>query len=375
MKTAIISRSEFRSALAIAAKAVERKSTIPVLANVLLRGTSEGLEIVGTDLDVKISAKIPGTFDEGFAATLPAHKLLELEKKALASESIAIDAPEAEGPAALDFEGLRVSMQSLPVADFPDEGIVGEIKSEFEILTADLLDAIDRTEFAISTEETCYYLNGIFMHVAAGELRFVATDGHRLARYAMPVPDGAGSAPGVIIPRATVSILKGLAKSKGAPETVRVKINTTKALFTFGNVDVLTKLVDGTFPDYSRVIPSESAASKRAIFDVAEMTKAVSAVSAISSERGRAVKLSFTLSACKFSVSNPDTGTAEMTVSCDSIEADGFEIGFNARYVLDILAKFEGDSARFSFNDAGAPALIRDPGCGRALFVVMPMRV
>jgi DNA polymerase III subunit beta len=373
--TAILSRSEFRSALAIATKAIERRNTIPILSNVLLRATSGGLEIVGTDLDVTISATIPGaTYDEGFAATLPAHALQDIEKKALASESMAIDAPEHDGDsAALDFEGLRVSMQSLAVADFPEQKIEGKINAEFDLSSADLAEALDRVQFAISTEETRYYLNGVYMHALGEELRFVTTDGHRLARVAIDLPEGAAAMPGIIVPRATVKILHGLAKAKNAPDRVRIKINSVKALFTFGNVDVLSKLVDGTFPDYSRVIPAMN--DKRAKFNKAELVKAISGVSAISSERGRAVKFSMEDGRAVLSVDNPDMGRAEMVLAFDSVDSWALDIGFNARYVLDVLGQIDADAVCFAFNEAGSPTLISEPGNGRVLFVLMPMRV
>lgn len=373
--TAILSRSEFRSALAIATKAIERRNTIPILSNVLLRATSGGLEIVGTDLDVTISATIPGaTYDEGFAATLPAHALQDIEKKALASESMAIDAPEHDGDSAsLDFEGLRVSMQSLAVTDFPEQKIEGKINAEFELSSADLSEALDRVQFAISTEETRYYLNGVYMHALGEELRFVTTDGHRLARVAIDLPEGAAAMPGIIVPRATVKILHSLAKAKNAPDRVRIKVNSTKVLFTFGNVDVLTKIIDGTFPDYSRVIPSMN--DKRATFNKAELIKAVSGVSAISSERGRAVKFEMNNGRAALIVINPDMGRAEMVVPFEARDEWSLDIGFNARYVLDILAQVDSETVQIEFSESGSPALISETGNGRALFVLMPMRV
>lgn len=413
--TAILSRPALRGALATVAKVVERRNTVPILSNVRLRAVGDGLDIIGTDLDLEVTARIPGAVDSGFDTTLPAHTLLDIEKKALASDSVAIDAPillpvpeapsgeafegealdawneeykritahneAADGPASLDFEGLRVSMQALPASDFPTLGIEAPFKGNFVLNSGDLLRAIERTRFAISTEETRYYLNGIYMHVAIIEgvrsLVFVATDGHRLAKYRLSAPVGANEEmPGVIIPRKTVELLRGMLKGKGAPETVSVLVNTKKARFIVGNVTVVTKLIDGTFPDYCRVIPTGN--DKRARFNVAALARAVEGVSVISSERGRAVKFSMKNGACTLSVTNPDAGTARMTVPyVDRASEPGWalDIGYNAQYVLAMCAAMSGEEMDIHFADPGSPALFLDPDDSAALYVQMPMRV
>jgi len=415
MKTAILPRSEFRAAISTADLVVERRNTIPILSNVLLRAApdGDGLDVIGTDLDIYVTARVPGAVDPDFSVTMPARALRDLEKKASKSAEFAIDMPDvlpvprlapdhsdadldafnaecervkahnalSDGMARLDFGGFAARMQTLPQEDFPESKISGPVV-DFVMPASALRNALERVSFAISTEETRYYLNGVYMHVPGapdGEpstLRFVTTDGHKLARHEIACPAGAGAMQGVIIPRKTVAVLCKLLKAKGAPECVDVRVNSTKAVFTIGNVSVLTKLIDGTFPDYQRVIPSGN--DKRVTFGRNELAGTIEAVSTISSERGRAVKLSIIDGACTLSVSNPDAGTSRATIACDTFDVGiGLDIGFNAKYLLDILARCDGERVTFMFADAGSPTLIRSAGDDGAstLFVCMPMRV
>jgi len=406
--SAILPRAEVRAALAVAKKVVERRNSIPVLSNVLLQANADGaVEMLATDLDIEVAIRINGaSADENFGVTLPAHTFQDIEKKARATEALAIDAPDVpEVPAVLgeqdeseraahkeakaaadaatnqaatlDFEGLRVSMQHISRHDFPRLEWSGATHAEFDFPAADLLEMIQKTEFAISTEETRYYLNGIYLHAVQGfdgftYLASVATDGHRLAKC-IRLCGAAKGMPGVIVPRKTVALLRDLLKAKGAPESVRIKINTTKALFTIGNVAVMTKLVDGTFPDYNRVIPSGN--EKRARFDRDAMSEAIASVTCISSERGRAVRLAFSDDArgVRLSVINPDVGTANLycPVEYDYLP---LEVGFNAVYMRDILAKC-GDDVTLHLSDSGSPARITSSGDSGTEFVLMPMRV
>jgi len=233
---------------------------------------------------------------------------------------------------------------------------------------------IDRTQFAISTEETRYYLNGIFLHTieSAGalKLRAVATDGHRLARADVEAPSGSEGMPGIIIPRKTVGELQKLVDN---PELiVTVEVSDAKIRLTIGEIVMTSKLIDGTFPDYQRVIPQAN--DKEMRVDCQSFAQAVDRVSTISSERGRAVKLALNEGHLTLTVNNPDSGSAteEVAVGYDN---DPMEIGFNAKYLLDITAQLSGDDAIFLLADAGSPTLVRDTAGDDALYVLMPMRV
>jgi DNA polymerase-3 subunit beta len=266
----------------------------------------------------------------------------------------------------------RFALQTLPDSDFPDLA-AGEMTHHFTVLAADLKRLIDRTQFAISTEETRYYLNGIFLHSAGPQssfLRAVATDGHRLAQFDLPAPDGVAGMPGIIVPRKTVGELQRLIEE---PEgEIRIELSQTKIRFTVDHVVLTSKLIDGTFPDYARVIPLGN--DKRLAVDKADFAAAVDRVSTISSERGRAVKLGLSSGKLLLSVTNPDSGSAteELEVEYDS---EPLDIGFNSRYLLDIAAQIQGDRAVLRLADPGSPTLIENGDSKDALYVLMPMRV
>jgi DNA polymerase-3 subunit beta len=267
----------------------------------------------------------------------------------------------------------RFSLQTLPESDFPDLA-AGEMTHKFSLPAKDLKRLIDKTQFAISTEETRYYLNGIYLHVAgaakAHKLRAVATDGHRLAQAELDAPKGADGMPGIIVPRRTVGEVQRLIEDLDTE--VMIELSQTKIRFTIGDVVLTSKLIDGTFPDYGRVIPAGN--DKTLMVDKPEFAAAVDRVSTVSSERGRAVKLALSPGKLVLTVTNPDSGSAteELEVEYDS---DPLDIGFNSRYLLDITAQIEGDVALLKLADPGSPTLIQEKDSANALYVLMPMRV
>jgi DNA polymerase-3 subunit beta len=244
----------------------------------------------------------------------------------------------------------------------------------FKLAAADLKRLIEKTQFAISTEETRYYLNGIYLHTATSgkkpTLRAVATDGHRLAQFELPLPAGAEGMPGVIIPRKTVAEIQRLIED--AEAEIGIELSPSKIRFTIGNAVLTSKLIDGTFPDYARVIPLGN--DKQLSVDKKEFEAAVDRVSTVSSERGRAVKLSLSSGKLVLSVTNPDSGSATEEIEAD-YKADPLDIGFNSRYLLDIAAQIEGETAVLKLADPGSPTLIQDKDTKGALYVLMPMRV
>jgi DNA polymerase III subunit beta len=264
-------------------------------------------------------------------------------------------------------------LQALPESDFPDLA-AGDLPHRFILPATDLKRLIEKTQFAISTEETRYYLNGIFLHtidvLGTTMLRAVATDGHRLARVEMPAPPGSEGMPGVIIPRKAVAEIVKLVED--GSETVTVELSSAKVRLTFDGVILTSKLIDGTFPDYQRVIPSGN--DKLLTVERSDFAKAVDRVSTISSERGRAVKLALNEGRLTLSVNNPDSGSATEEIEVD-YDAAPIDIGFNARYLLDITAQLDGDTALFKLADAGSPTVVQDREGASALYVLMPMRV
>lgn len=361
-------------------RVVERRNTIPILSNVLLQADGQSLLLKATDLDLEVTERLPADVAQKGATTLPAHILYDIVRKLPDGAEVSLEADGEQGQLLLRSGRSRFTLQSLPESDFPDLA-AGDIGHSFSLAAADLKRLIDKTQFAISNEETRYYLNGIFLHATDVDghmmLRAVATDGHRLARVEIPAPEGAIGMPGVIIRRKAVAEVQKLVEDLG--EEVRVEVSTTKARFSFGDatagsgqVVLTSKLIDGTFPDYMRVIPSGN--DKRLVVDRDFFAKAVDRVSTISSERGRAVKLAVADGKLTLSVTNPDSGSAleELDVDYDSTPMD---IGFNARYLLDITAQLESDTALFKFADPGSPTLVQDREGAAALYVLMPMRV
>jgi DNA polymerase-3 subunit beta len=364
-----IERAQLAKSLAHVHRVVERRNTIPILANVLLRAGKSSVELKATDLDLEIVETAPGEGKITGSTTVPAHMIHDIVRKL--PEGAQVELQSAADGTQLQVRAGRskFTLQALPETDFPDLA-AGDMPHSFNIASADLKRLIERTQFAISTEETRYYLNGIYLHAVDDKLRAVATDGHRLAQAEIKAPKGAKGMPGIIVPRKTVAEVQRLVDDAG--EEVKVELSATKIRFSLGNAVLTSKLIDGTFPDYGRVIPAAN--DKTLVVDKTEFVSAVDRVSTVSSERGRAVKLALTDGKLTLSVINPDSGSAteELEVEYGS---EALDIGFNGRYLLDILQQIEGEKARLKLADPGSPTLIEDMETAGALYVLMPMRV
>ena len=370
---ATLERAALLKALAHVHRVVERRNTIPILANVLLRAGDGSLRLQATDLDLEIVETVLAEVAQAGATTVPAHTLYDIVRKLPDGSQVSLEMTGERGLVSIRAGRSRFTLQTLPDSDFPDLA-AGELPTTFTVATSEFRRLIDKTQFAISTEETRYYLNGIYLHVAesggAATLRAVATDGHRLARVEIPAPAGAKGMPGVIVPRKTVAEIQRLLED---PEgEVKVEISATKIRVSLGAAILTSKLIDGSFPDYNRVIPTGN--DKRLTVDRAEFASAVDRVSTISSERGRAVKLSLADRRLVLTVTNPDSGNATEEIEVD-YEADPLDIGFNSRYLLDIAGQLEGDTALIRLADPGSPTLVQDRDGAAALYVLMPMRV
>ena len=354
------------AALAPCAKIAPASASIPILGNVLIEA-GDGIAFVGNDLDKTMRAETAAVVSAAGRTTAAAHLLLDILRKLN---------PEADVAFEQDDKGLvirsgraRFTLQTLNPDDFPvfDEAAFPHVftlpASAFAAMFADVAHAI-------STEETRYYLNGVFLHAAPPtSLRMVATDGHRLARRDYPLPDGAAGIPGMIVPRAACVEMARLAGAYSGDARISASSNRLRA--AFGPVTLTTKLVDGTFPDYMRVIPHHEMALT---LDREALARAVDRVSVIASERGRAVKFSIADAAVALSTTSPDAGSANEEIESDW-RAAPIEIGFNARYLLEALATLVGDRAAFDLGDPNAPAILRDPARSDLLIVLMPLRV
>lgn len=368
-----IERETLLKSLAHVQSVVERRNTIPILSNVLLECEGEGLRMTATDMDLSVVESVAASVGQAGATTTAAHTLYDIVRKLPDGAEVSLNSGAEGGLMSLVAGRSSFALTTLPKEDFPATG-TDDLGQAFNLAVAELEHLIDRTRFAISTEETRYYLNGIYLHAAKSDdlavLRAVATDGHRLARFEMPLPDGAADMPAVIVPRKTVGELRKLIEESGG--SVEVALSETRIRFSFGETVLTSKLIDGTFPDYERVIP----VGNDKILGVGrrEFFAAVDRVSTISTEKSRAVKLSLANGTLTLSATSPDSGSAEESLDVD-YGGEPVEIGFNSKYLMDISQQIEGEQAEFALADAASPTIVRDGSDASALYVLMPMRV
>ena len=365
---ATIERATLLKSLGHVQSVVERRNTIPILSNVLIEAREDGsLRLMATDLDLQVDESVPANVSQPGATTVSAHTLFDIVRKL--PEGSQVELTAAEGKMQIVAGRARFNLSTLPRDDFPVIA-EGELPTRFELPAATLRQIIEKTRFAISSEETRYYLMGIFLHVVEEQLRAAATDGHRLARITVPRPDGADGMPDVIVPRKAVAELYRLLEELEG--TVEVSLSPTKIRFGLGSAILTSKLIDGTFPDYNRVIPTAN--DKLLKLDPKSFSAGVDRVSTIASEKTRAVKMSLDRDKVTLSVTSPENGLATEELPAD-YGSDGLEIGFNARYLLDILGEIDGDTVEVHLADAAAPTLLRENDKSNALYVLMPMRV
>ncbi|MBV1866519.1 MAG: DNA polymerase III subunit beta [Marinosulfonomonas sp.] len=368
-----IERSELLKAVGQAQSVVERRNTIPILANVLIEADGSNATFRATDLDIEVIDKAPVQVERAGATTVSAVTLHEIVRKLPDGALVTLTDDGASGRITVEAGRSNFSLATLPKEDFPVMAS-SEYETNFSIPAPILRRLFDKSKFAISTEETRYYLNGVYMHVAAGEsgqmLRCVATDGHRLARIDAPLPEGADGMPGVIVPRKTVGELRKLLDDDDA--TIAVSVSETKIRFATPEITLTSKVIDGTFPDYTRVIPQGN--TRKLEVDAAEFAQAVDRVATVSSERSRAVKLVLDEDRLVLSVNAPESGAAEEELGV-AYSDEPLEIGFNAKYLLEIASQVDRENAVFLFNSSGDPTLMREGNDDSAIYVVMPMRV
>ena len=368
-----IERGPLLKAVSQAQSVVERRNTIPILANVLIEAEGDAVSFRATDLDIEVVDRIPAQVEQPGASTVSAVLLHEIVRKLPDGALVQLSDDPRDGRLTVQAGRSTFSLATLPKEDFPVMAS-SEYASNFSAPAKALRRLFDKTKFAISTEETRYYLNGVYMHVAEGEegkvLRCVATDGHRLARVDAPLPEGAEEMPGVIVPRKTVGEMRKLLEDDDAQ--IAVSVSETKLRFATPEITLTSKVIDGTFPDYTRVIPTGN--TKRLEVDASEFARAVDRVATVSSERSRAVKMALDEDRLVLSVNAPDSGAAEEELAVAYAD-ERLEIGFNAKYLLEIASQVDRENAVFLFNGSGDPTLMREGNDTSAIYVVMPMRV
>ena len=368
-----IERAALLRALGHVQSVVERRNTIPILSNLRLDSGEDGLTLTATDMDVEVVETVEGDIQAAGATTAPAHVLYDICRKLPEGSDVSLDSTADQGRLSVACGRIRFRLPCLPSEDFPVMS-AGEFQHHFALPTSELRRLIDKTRFAISTEETRYYLNGIYLHGAGGDsgsvLRGVATDGHRLARIDSDLPDGAAGMEGVIVPRKTVAELRKLIDT--ADGAVAVAISPTKARFAVDRAVLTSKLIDGTFPEYGRAIPTAN--DKLLEADRSSFVEAVDRMAAVSTDKSHSVKLTLDKDRLQLSVTSPDAASGEEELAVD-YDGPKLEIGFNSRYVKEMAGSLEGERIRLALADAGSPIVVNDTADDRTLYVLMPMRV
>lgn len=361
-------RGALLAALGHVQNVVERRNTIPILSNVLISAAGGGINLTATDLDIEISEQAEATIAAPGDITVPAHTFYDIARKLPDGAQIGV---EIGGDGRLEISAGRshFTLPLLPAGDFP-KLTADDFTHHFNMKPAQLLRLLDKTKFAISTEETRYYLNGIYIEASGDKLRAVATDGHRLALADTELPSGAEDLPGIIVPRKTVGEIRRLID--GHDGDIDVSLSDAKIRFVVGGAVLTSKLIDGSFPDYQRVIPKDNPSAL--VIENTVFASAVDRVSTISADKSRSIKFGVDGDNLQLAVNSPETGNATEDLIVD-FSGDALEIGFNAKYLLDVSGQIESKDVKFHLADNQSPVLVTDSGDDDALFVLMPLRV
>lgn len=369
-----IDRAAFLKALAHAQGIVERRNTIPILANVLLNARAGALTLTSSDMEIELVETVPADVSEPGATTVPAAMLYDIVRKLPDGAEVELTSPKDKDQLTLKAGRSTFRLGCLSVDDFPQMA-AGDMPCTFQLSADSLIQLLERTRFAMAVDETRFYLGGIFFHLAtsgaAPVLRAVTTDGHRLARMDVPLPAGGETLPSIILPRKSVGEIRKLL-DEGEKE-VTLSLSPTKVQLTVGSIVFTSKLVDGKFPDYERAIPAGN--DKVLQINRKAFMEAVDRVATISSEKTRAVRLSLNAGTVRLSANSPDAGgTADEELEAGYTAAP-LDIGFNSRYLLEIAQQIDGETMQIRIADSGAPTILSAAGDSAALYVLMPMRV
>lgn len=352
---------------------VERRNTIPILSNVLLDAKSNMMSLTATDMDISEVEEVECKVEQEGAVTTPVHMLHEIVRKLPDGSKVELNTGETKGRIELRSGRSSFTLMCLPSEDFPSLESK-DFQTKFELSVEEFRRLIDKTAFAMSSEETRYYLNGIYLHTLKKDeqtfLRAVATDGHRLSRVETILPNEADELEGIILPRKTVTEVRKLTEDKTG--NVSVQISNTRIQFNLGGVVLTSKLLDGTFPDYNRVIPDGN--NKKLTIETNLFSEAVDRVSIVSNDRSRAVKLALKQDALIVSADSPEQGSANEEITAE-YNGEAIDIGFNSKYVLDVARQIEGGKTELLLADSVSPTILTDVDDPRVLYVLMPMRV
>ncbi len=364
-----ITRQDLLKALSHVAPIAEKKSTIPILSNLKIEANNE-LTFTATNTDIEIVEKVPSQISEEGKTTLPAHILYDIARK-LPDEEVSFSTQETQ--MIITAGRAKFSLPMLPADDFPMMA-GAPLQFKFNITPDDLIALIDKTKFAVSNEETRYYLNGIYLHTVENEgqniLRSAATDGGRLALYDVPAPEGSKGMPSVIVPKQVIGELRKLLDD--ADKDVVVEVSETKTRFSFENAIMTSKLIDGKYPNYLAVIPKGN--DKTLTLKTAEFKEAVDRISSVSVDKFKAVKMIISKNSLTLTASTPEAGTGTEEVGAN-YDGDTIEILFAYRKLLDMANQIETEEMEFKLSNGTSPAIMKEKDNDHFLYVVMPLRL
>ena len=364
-----LNQAELTKAVADVQSVVERRNSIQILSNIKIDAKDDKISFTGTDLDILITKTITGKIVKAGTLTVSAQKFYDIVKKLSSEELVKITADDEKKQIAVKSGRSKFLVSYIESDQFPLMN-EGDVKNDFKLPSSELFSLINKCQYAISREETRYYLNGVFLHEIDGKLRMVATDGHRLARIETNAPEGSKDLKGVIIPRKTILEIKRIIDQQ--EDEVEIKLADNKIIFILPNIKIISKLIDGTFPDYEQAIPDNN--NIKAIINRENLAKSIDRVSAISDEKTRGIKFHLINNILSLSVRGSDSDEAKEEIEVDYKEESPLEIGFNARYTHEMLMQFTKEETEFAFQNNNAPTLVKEIGNDNALYVLMPMR-
>jgi DNA polymerase-3 subunit beta len=347
---------------------VERRHTLPILSNVLIERSGDKLSLIATDLEIQVTAITACTDqDKDFSITVSAKKLLDICRSLPEGTTVSLDGEDSR----LQLKGgkSRFSLQTLPAVDFPRVAPSLDVKSVVRLSQKTLKRLLNLVQFSMAQQDIRYYLNGLLLIVDAGQLKVVATDGHRLSLASVPLEETIESQE-VILPRKTVvELIKLLTDSE---EEAIIEIAQNQAKFTFGNIILVSKVIDGKFPDHNRVIPTNH--DKNLLIARTFLLQALQRVSILSNEKFRGVRLVLTGNNLRIVCNNSEQEEAQEEMEIE-YAGDALDIGFNVSYLLDVLNNLGCENVACSFGDANSSMLMTVPGEDSFKYVVMPMRI
>lgn len=371
-----VERSEFLKALSHGGSVVEKRATVPILSHVLLHAEGGELHLTTTDMDLALVETIPAVVETPGSITVSAHMVLEIVRKLPDGVQIEATLNPQNDQLTLKAGKSRFNIATLPVEHFP-KLTQNDLPFSFKLTAEKLRYLIDRSRFAMSTEETRYFLNGIYFHAheVNGQkvFRSVATDAHRLACIEVNVPQGAEEIPGIIVGRKTITEIRKLINDENAETEITISLSPQRIEFKLPQATLSSRLVDGTYPDYEQAIPRSN--DKPVIVDAKDFAKAVDRVATVTTDKLPVIKISVAKNKLTLSAMSSELGDATEEMEVDFPFDQSIDIGFNANYLVDITSQIGDEAAEILLSDGSAPAIIKGINDKEALFVLMPMRV